>query len=103
MATPDVSPLVRLMFPPLALERYGAAVEVGSADETWIVESTVTLPPEEFRLTVPPAPPKPVPGAFSPVVALVGVSTITPPVALTVKVPPFAPVEFELTPLPPSK
>src|SRR5436853_85818 len=69
-ATPLDFPLVTLMFPPLTLERYGAAVDVGSADETWIVESTVTVPLEELRLTVPPAPPKPIAGAFCPVVAV---------------------------------
>ncbi len=46
-----------VIFPPLSLTR-GTAPSSLSFDETRMVSLTVTIPPAEFKVTLPPAPPK---------------------------------------------
>src|SRR3954466_9899966 len=78
-----------LMLPPAALRRLGAGL--GSALETWTVESIVTLPFEELNVTVPPVPEKP--SEVMPVVAVIDEALVMemPLVAFTMNVPPSPP------------
>src|SRR6476469_5181648 len=88
MATPPGTSLLTLMLPPALLLRIGTPPPGVSFDETLIGELMLTAPFVVLRFTLPPVPLGGGSAVRKPVVAVMGLSTVIAPVALTVNVPP---------------